>query len=210
MIKTFLSVGAAAALLSSATLATAGDFHYNAITRAVMTKTTETQTFSLGEITLPHFIDTEDTQFSGKFVYRDFFSLTGFWTHAEQYEGKVRTNAFVENFRLFSGGSNPVDILNADSVKSIAWDNELIGPMARSEFVNLRVLGQPFEPSGEPNQAYTVNIVGYGKVHLVFNSEVMQPDGRVTHSAVRIAPPNGEQIFVANVVAGSTFKIIAP
>ena len=109
-------------------------------------------------------------------------------------------------FRMFSGGSNPEDIIKADLIKSIASDSDERGPVAESEFVNLRVLGQEFTPSGEPNEGYTVTVVGYGKVYMVFNSEQMRPDGRVSHSAVRIVPPNGEAMFVCHVVAGATVR----
>ena len=65
-------------IVTSASPAFAQGSRYNAITHAVMTKTTEGQLFTLGEIALPHHMDAEDTKFSGKPVYRDFFSLDSY------------------------------------------------------------------------------------------------------------------------------------
>lgn len=216
MIKTIVLASVAAALLSTSALAQTSQFKYYGVSDAVFYKKNDQQVFNVGEIRLTHNKEGEKSSMSSTPIIRDYFSLDAFQNHTQSKNGSVETTSAIQGFKFYTGGTRSYTIATADAISSVSVSTQSaaaggqVGQTASSQFVNLRILGMPFAPSGTPNQAYEFTVANYGRVKIVFNSEKIFSDGRISHSAVRISLPNGEQYFIAHVAAGATVKQETP
>jgi hypothetical protein len=210
MRKSALSMGLIGSFLLCAGSAFAGPYRYDGLAHAVLIKNSTGHLFSLGEIVLPKFVDSEQTKASAKLNSHDLLSVTGFRTHSEAFEGKVKSNAKVTGLRVLPGLAALPDLLSADAVASYSSDNPDRKATGRSEFTNLRLLGEPLEVTGALNQKIGVDVLGLGLVNIVLNAHKVDADGSVNHTAIRIDLPTGDQIFIAKAAAGSTWRETAP
>lgn len=216
MTKTILLTGLVGASLMTAPMAFAADTSYYGVSDAVFYKKQTEQIFNIGEVRLTHNKDNEKYSDSSTPIFRDYFSLNAYQNGTKALTGTVETTSAIQGFQLYTGGSKSYTIATADSISSTATSAQASGAStggatsASSQFVNLRILGQPYTPSGAPNEKFIFTVANYGTVKIIFNSEKVFGDGRISHSAVRVSLPNGEQYFLAHVAAGVVPKSNTP
>lgn len=193
------------ALLTLATSAVAGPYHYTARAEGILAKDASGHVLEFASVgPLPGYKDSEETATLPSVVVSGVLRASGLKAHAETNAGKVRSVATATKVSL--GLTQFVSFLTADSIKSVSTDNAGRDASGYSEFVNLQINGQPFVPSGQVNETVKINVAGIGKVALVFNAESVGDDGRMNHTALRITLPLDIQLYVCRTSAGSVLK----
>jgi hypothetical protein len=212
MTKIFAGLLAVCTLQLVAASAVAGPYRYTGKAQALFAKGPDGPILGLGIAQLPgHYSDGEDTDRSATLQTTALLNLSGFYAHTESVEGKVRSTAKVLGLRILPNDLPIIpDLISADSIRSVTTDTANGKPHGFAEFVNFKINGEAFTPSGEPNQAIGLNVALVGKVKLIFNVQRMFDDGHMNNVALRIVLPTGVNIEIARSIAGSVPKNITP
>lgn len=208
MTKTFVGIAALAVMALGSSAAVAAPYRYDARAQALFVKNGSGPILGLGVVsTMPRFKDWESTDTAIKANLTGILSTGALRAHCETSNGHVRSTAKVDGLKILPSILPLVpDLISAGTITSVTTDTVNGDPHGSSTFENLKILGEPFTVTGEPNQKLSLSVAGLGKVQIAFNVQRTSADGTMNNVALRVTLPTGILIEVAKSVAGSTPK----